>query len=62
MAAGNIFLGMHHIQLVSGFIALPGNREETNAVNRTGGGATLRHVETKFVPGKVREISDEEKS
>jgi hypothetical protein len=56
VAAGNIFFGMDLVEFVCSPIAFVGYGEQTNAMNGSRSSSETGKMETKFVPGKVREI------
>jgi hypothetical protein len=60
VAAGNIFFGMDLVEFVCSPIAFVGDGEQTNAMNGSRSSAETGEMETKFVPGKVREVEERE--
>jgi hypothetical protein len=56
VAAGDVFFRMDLVEFVRCATAFIGNGEQTNAMNGSRSSAEAGEMETKFVPGKVREI------
>lgn len=60
--ARNVFFGMNLVDLVFGFVALIGNGEHADAVDRRVGHAEARNGEAQVIPGEVNGVRNEEES
>lgn len=58
--ARNVFFRMNFIDLVFSFVALVGNGEHADAVDRRVGDAESRNGKAEVIPGEVDGIRDEE--
>jgi hypothetical protein len=57
--AGDVFLRLHGVDLVFGFVSFVGNGEKADAVDGRVGHAEPRNGEARVVPGEVNRIDDE---
>jgi hypothetical protein len=59
--AGDIFFGLHGVDLVFGFVSFVGNCQKANAVDGGVGHAKPGNGETRVVPSEVHCVGDEKK-